>query len=90
MPFLLRLAELQEEQDKLLDALETRKKIIEVSPYQKRAQESYIRVCLKAAKHLEEKEKYKEALKLYQNILDIKPDHEIAEEGYMSLRFKAL
>jgi tetratricopeptide (TPR) repeat protein len=87
---LLNLARLKEKQGRLLEALQTYEKILEISPDSKEGKETYVRLLLQLAKLEEDKGHLKKALEAYKKVLNISPGHEEAEEAYLRLRLEAL
>jgi tetratricopeptide (TPR) repeat protein len=84
------LARLKEKQGKLLEALQTYEKILEISPDSKEGKETYVRLLLQLAELEEEKGNLEKALEAYKKVLDISPGHKEAEEAYLRLRLEAL
>ena len=87
---LSQLAKLQEKLERYEDASVTYKEIMDASPGDKEAEETYIASLLRLARFYENEDELEEALATYKKIIDISPNQEEAEEAYLRLRLKVL
>ncbi|MBW1721820.1 MAG: tetratricopeptide repeat protein [Deltaproteobacteria bacterium] len=87
---LLQVARLQDKKGRLKEALETYRRILDISPQHEEARKAYIRLLLEQARILENEGRERDALEVYKKVLKIDPSMEEAEDAYLRLRLKVL
>jgi len=85
---LLQLGTLQENQGKTKEAVGTYKKIIEISPGQKEAEDAYMGLMLQQAGLQKKQGKLEQAVKTYEKIMKVSPGHKGAQKAYLDLLFR--
>lgn len=87
---LFQIGALYENSGKIDSAIDTYKKIINLSKGSEKIKEKVMGILFENAQKHEKQGKYRSAMAYYRLILDIYPDNETAQEGYLRARLKTL